>query len=353
MKFALKNKINDLDTFLLTDSSELIYIKENVLYNKGQNSIYDAKNEISGLKSSGEWICFNHTLESPKGFIGKYNDFQVFDKQIFKAIEKDCAYYGDRFSTTKLHLGETFTKVWNVEERLMVFMANNGFLVYTKDGININFCLDDSNLQLIWKYGLAAKYSWKQSADCIDGPSVKKQAEVIKFLGIYQTELWLVLNSGAILALDIKAGVESRHIKEGKMIKGESDFEGFKGCFGYHTVLDEKNGLIFNLSRHFYIEFDLNSNAEYFSSYSFKGSSLTHKLKLNCIGGFDMENIYGYEGSDNNRFAVFSRQQKEIIWNSEIEEAKGKFPAIRDLKYGGGKIYVLDHHNSLHIFQKD
>lgn len=353
MEFVLNNKINKLETFSLKDSGELIYIKENVLYDKDQKVLYDAQKEISGLKSSGEWICFNHTLEKPVGFVGNNSSFEIFDKQIIKDIKNNYVYYGDKFSTSKIQIGDVFTKVWTVEERLIFFTVSNGFLIYTKDDLNIKFCLDDSNLKLLWQYSLGAKYNWKQMADYIDEPPVEKEAKVIKFLGVYKNELWLVLNSGALLALNTETGEESRYIKNGKMIVGESDFEDFKGYFGYDTVLDEKDGLIFNLSRHFYTVFDINSKNDYFDSYSFKESSIKHKLNLNYIGGHDADRIFAYEGSDNNRFAVFDRAKKEIIWSGEIEDAKNKFPAIRSMKYGGDKIYVLDHNSTLHIFESE
>ena len=119
------------------------------------------------------------------------------------------------------------------------------------------------------------------------------------------------------------------------------------------TFLDEEKGIIFSLNLHFYIEYDLNSNKNHFDSYSFKSSSDKNGLHLNHIGGYDTENIYAYEGSKNNRFAVFSREKKEIIWSEEIPEAKDKFPAIRNLQYGAGKLYVLDHYNTLHIFEEE
>lgn len=206
--------------------------------------------------------------------------------------------------------------------------------------------------EYIWEYPLLSKYNYFKEADYQGEPPVEVQAEVIKFLGVYKNELWLVLNSG-LLALNIETGTETRYIKEGKMAVGEPFFEDFKGYFGYDTFLDEEKGIIFSLNLHFYIEYDLNSNKNHFDSYSFKDSSEKNGLHLNQIGGYDAENIYAYEGSKNNRFAIFSREKKEIIWSEEIPETQDKFPAIRDLQYGAGKIYVLDHYNTLHIFEEE
>ncbi|MFJ1474022.1 hypothetical protein ACILE9_07125 [Capnocytophaga cynodegmi] len=220
--------------------------------------------------------------------------------------------------------------------------------IFTDDLI----CRDIKTGNVLWQRDLGIKYNYFKEADYQGEPPVEVQAKVIKFLGVYKDELWLVLNSG-LLALDIKTGKETRYIKEGKMAFGEPFFEDFKGYFGYDTVLDEEKGIIFNLNLHFYIEYDLNSNKNYFDSYSFKESSQKNGLVLNYIGGYDAENIYAYEGSKNNRFAIFSRDKKEIISSGEILEAKDKFPAIRDLQYGAGKLYVLDHYNTLHVFEEE
>lgn len=304
-------------------------------------------------------------------FSNEFNDVKLFniDKSEIEDIkfnEKDISINNfQNFNTSnwivykQLNLLEVLAGIYSVDNHNIVYYKND-FYPYTILDNKIFGLLNKNNIFLYnhnglikWQYDLSTKYNWQQRADYIDEPDVEKQAEVIKFLGVYKNELWLVLNSGALLALNIETGTESRYIKEGKMIVGESDFENFKGYFGYDTVLDEESGLIFNLSRHFYLEYNLNSANSYFDSYSFKESSQEHKLNLNYVGGFDEEYIYSYEGSDNNCFAIFSRAKKEIIWSSEIEEVKGRFPAIRDLQYGAGKIYVLDHDNTLHIFEKE
>lgn len=256
-----------------------------------------------------------------------------------------CFYYGKAPRTYGILDCKEFKKMFEVKEVIGRNIIEN--YIFTDDLT----CRDIRNGNILWHYDLGTKYNYFKEADYQGEPPVEVQAEVIKFLGVYKNELWLVLNSG-LLALNIETGTETRYIKEGKMAVGEPFFEDFKGYFGYDTVLDEEKGIIFNLNLQFYIEYDLNANKNHFDSYSFKASSEKNGLHLNHIGGYDTENIYAYEGSDNNRFAIFSREKKEIIWSEEIPEVKDKFPAIRDLQYGTGKIYVLDHYNTLHIFDR-
>ncbi|MHC0443644.1 hypothetical protein, partial [Flavobacterium sp. 3-210] len=82
-----------------------------VLYDKDKKILFDVKEEISGLKSSEEWICFNHTLENPKGYLGKNSNFQIFEKKIIREMHNGHVYYGDKFSTTKVSIHDALTKI--------------------------------------------------------------------------------------------------------------------------------------------------------------------------------------------------------------------------------------------------
>lgn len=296
-----------------------------------------------------------------------FGDFYIHKNEIIvQSFYGDIIYKDKKYDGYYNYLNDNeFTYLNSNDDNLYLVDENNidrklnieqNFYQYKKYCIIIDknqiILKNLENPNPLWHYDLGTKYNYFKEADYQGEPPVEVQAEVIKFLGVYKNELWLVLNSG-LLALNIETGTETRYIKEGKMAVGEPFFEDFKGYFGYDTVLDEEKGIIFSLNLYFYIEYDLNANKNHFDSYSFKASSDKNGLHLNHIGGYDTENIYAYEGSDNNRFAIFSREKKEIIWSEEIPEAEDKFPAIRDLQYGAGKIYVLDHYNTLHIFEEE
>ncbi|GIJ92909.1 hypothetical protein CAPN001_21110 [Capnocytophaga stomatis] len=338
----LRRKIKSIKTYLL-NKGIVIIDNEIVSLKNGAKTIienayrlFDLENEILVLDDENKPYVFNEELE----LINKISDFEVsFAKYPFI-----CFYYGKAPRIYGVLDCIKFKKNFEVKEEIGRNIIEN--YIFTDDLI----CRDIRTGNVLWQYNLGKKYNYFKEADYQGEPPVEVQAEVIKFLGVYKDELWLVLNSG-LLAINIDTGTETRYIKEGKMALGEPFFENFKGYFGYDTVLDEEKGIIFNLNLHFYIEYDLNSNKNYFDSYSFKDSSQKNGLVLNYIGGYDAENIYAYEGSKNNRFAIFSRDKKGIIWSGEIPEAKDKFPAIKDLQYGAGKLYVLDHYNTLHIFE--
>ena len=343
------NTINDVRRFTLGKDS-LWWNSSSKIFNQEKGCILDSKIHLQTIKYENS--CFFISDNEGNSYLFEKNLIKFLKEVFILKILNENFLLAETLKGTELFDIKSEKYTFLFEDRIFYYTVENNILYY-KDKQLIYAYSFDSN-EILWAFdNLVKKYNWMQKSIYEGEPEEEKQAEVIKFLGVYKNELWLVLNNGALLALDIETGTESRYIKEGKMIVGESDYEDFKGYFGYDTVIDEENGLIFNLSRHFYLEYNLKSDNSYFDSYSFKESSLKNQLNLNYIGGFDEKYIYSYEGSSNNRFAIFSRAKKEIIWSSEIEEVKGKFPAIRDLQYGAEKIYVLDHDNTLHIFEKE
>lgn len=351
--FAESEKINNIKSFLnnnfgeiLIDTERKIFHNRNFIADKVDSSYFNLiLGKLIYVKNENTFID-NKVLEK----ITYIKECKARNKIILSGeLEIDYPDVSCNYYIYDLETEEIFN-LFNFKNLFDLISFEDNIIFGTKQEIVLYPFSQKFNP--LWHYDLGTKYNYFKEADYQGEPPVEVQAEVIKFLGVYKNELWLVLNSG-LLALNIETGTETRYIKEGKMAVGEPFFEDFKGYFGYDTVLDEEKGIIFSLNLHFYIEYDLNSNKNHFDSYSFKASSEKNELHLNHIGGYDAENIYAYEGSKNNRFAIFSRDKKEIIWSEEIPEVKDKFPAIRNLQYGAGKIYVLDHYNTLHIFEKE
>lgn len=354
--------------FLIAKKDNVIKIipfKESYVYSSSDDSLfYEDTLLIKNIDGASIYKISDNLIQifdTEKGYYYLNDRFNVVKSNFYIIPNKKYKFLIAQASPIRISMGVYKKSIYFLnenltnEEGLIIDDNYNDLITYTEKILilgnrNELYGYNIQPFNPLWHYDLGTKYNYKE-ADYQGEPPVEVQAEVIKFLGVYKNELWLVLNSG-LLALNIETGTETRYIKEGKMAVGEPFFEDFKGYFGYDTFLDEEKGIIFSLNLHFYIEYDLNSNKNHFDSYSFKASSEKNGLHLNQIGGYDTENIYAYEGSDNNRFAIFSREKKEIIWSEEIPESKDKFPAIRDLQYGAGKIYVLDHYNTLHIFDR-
>lgn len=355
--------------FLIAKKDNVIKIipfKESYVYSSSDDSLfYEDTLLIKNIDGASIYKISDNLIQifdTEKGYYYLNDRFNVVKSNFYIIPNKKYKFLIAQASPIRISMGVYKKSIYFLnenltnEEGLIIDDNYNDLITYTEKILilgnrNELYGYNIQPFNPLWHYDLGTKYNYFKEADYQGEPPVEVQAEVIKFLGVYKNELWLVLNSG-LLALNIETGTETRYIKEGKMVVGEPFFEDFKGYLGYDTFLDEEKGIIFSLNLHFYIEYDLNSNKNHFDSYSFKASSKKNGLHLNHIGGYDAENIYAYEGSDNNRFAIFSREKKEIIWSEKIPEAEDKFPAIRDLQYGAEKIYVLDHYNTLHIFEK-
>lgn len=239
---------------------------------------------------------------------------------------------------------------WHFESGInKSYFFKNSFII---NFLNKVIYISIDNGSALWQFSNLSNYNWIQKSIYENEPSYLKEAEVIKFLGVYKNLLWIVLNSGSLLALDSNSGKAKKHIHQGKPNK-EVVKPLNNAWFLYDTFIDEKEGKINNLNQDFYLEYDLEKEEDFFEYSTFSESSVQFGLELNKIAGYDEENIYAYEGGDNNRFAIFSREKKEIVWSGEIEEVKGQFPALLDVKYSNNKLYVLDKKNTLHIFEKE
>jgi len=239
---------------------------------------------------------------------------------------------------------------WRIESGVAKsYFFQKYFIIYESKKAS---CISIDNGALIWQFSELSNYNWQQKSVYQDESPYEVKAEVIIFLGVYNNLLWLVLNRGSLLALDINTGEVKKHIFQGKSI-GTFPKILENAAFSIYSFLDEQEGKIVSLFQEFYLEYDLEKLDDYFEYSSFAESSKKFGLGLNRIGGHDAEYIYAWEDGGNNRFAIFSREKKEIIWCGEIPEVKGLFPALLDVKYGAGKLYVLDKNNTLHIFEKE
>ena len=351
--YIRNNSIPGVNSYIVKANYLYITDKHNVFEYYSNKKLFKSVVHLQYFKKHNDIVFINDN----------YGKGYVISELLYSFLNEPIIYFIDNIYIIYIRKNETKITVFKdtINQNIIGEIPENSTVFYVESNKYIRKNFENNLVEVflfpkgvsLWSYNLEKRYNWFQRADYVNEPTEEKVAEVTKILGVYNDELWLVLNSGAILSLNIETGKESRFINEGKMMLGESDFENFKGYFGTDTVLDKKKGLIFNLNRHFYIEYNLKSNQIQFESYSFKELFLTHQLNLNYIGGFDEENIYAYEGSDNNCFAIFCRLQKKIIWYGEIEEVKGKFPAIRDMQFDAGKIYLLDHYCTLHIFEKE
>ncbi|MCB9275923.1 MAG: hypothetical protein H6564_17895 [Lewinellaceae bacterium] len=205
----------------------------------------------------------------------------------------------------------------------------------------------------IWQYTLPKEYSWAPSSTSQE----TRPATIAQIVGVYKDTLWLVVicDDIMLLGLDLQTGRERYHITEPvKYPTTWSEEERKrKRPFGNGTQIDAQSGILFGGFNHYYGEVELEAAEPAYHLYDIQESTELHGLRMNQFGAWEGDNIYFWEGANNNRFGIFSRKEKAVIWSGQIEEAQNTMPAIRQLDFSDGKLYVLDHHFTLHIFEQE
>lgn len=170
----------------------------------------------------------------------------------------------------------------------------------------------------------------------INGES--KKMDLQDFIGIHNDLFYIKAGTNLILGINV--------------ISGRIEFE-CKYIDDYLVLdnlrIDKTNNCIFSIGPNHYIEFDL-INSSYELS-DFTQQTAKHQIETTRLGGWSRNYLYFWEGSTNNKFGEFSRDHKTITWSKTIEEVEGKFPAIKSVQYGKGKLYINDYNSKLHIYE--
>lgn len=183
----------------------------------------------------------------------------------------------------------------------------------------------------IWdlNLGILGKYS-------INGEL--KIMNIQKIIGVFNECLYVKAGTQILLGINIYTGnieFESRY-KEDFLVLDNLKIDELKNC-------------IFSIGPRHYIEFNLDDAT--YKLFSHAEQTIDFGIETTRLGGWETNDIYFWEGSTNNKFGQFSRELKTINWTKSIDEVEGKFPAIKELKYGLGKLYINDHNNRLHVYR--
>ncbi len=206
---------------------------------------------------------------------------------------------------------------------------------YLDDGKINGYDLSDGSL--IWVFDFVALGTWQDYDDR------EKQTQVNKILGIYDDKIYLYLNSGKILILDIKSGEKIAILKNDKHSKFDT--------FGNSIELDIKNRKLIQLANQDLIEVDLESlevnqtAIEDMKSFGLENFSLIV---------FDSDFIF-FTDKNHQTLGALNRVTYKIDWTHKLSQqgiSESEQPRYgRDLKLKGDRLYVLDNKNTLHIFE--
>jgi hypothetical protein len=220
--------------------------------------------------------------------------------------------------------------VWETSDLFREYSIIDGFLfvIYQND-----LCrLDSYSGEVLWRLDLG-KYNLE-----ID-PSKVYDRRIKQAIGIFDGVFFIQIGVNIILGVDVLSGKEAfRHEYDRKK------------WFFVNLSIDKSTGTLFNLGYLHYFELHIPSGQ--FEIFPLAEQTKKFQIETNRIGGWQGDRIYFWEGSTNNRFAIFERSSRSIIDVGVIEERADMFPAIRDIKYWNHKIYVLDPSETLNIFEE-
>ncbi|MBM0655577.1 hypothetical protein JMN12_03195 [Capnocytophaga genosp. AHN8471] len=188
--------------------------------------------------------------------------------------------------------------------------------------------------------------------------------EVEQFVGIYNNILWVYIERGGFIGLDIQTG-ELKHrilgIPKGNLLgKVDSyvDSEEFYIFYRAKFILDEKKGIIIGLIADRFFEIDLNKEKITPMLYGMWDKMEKMNLKKYGVNGNTslQEDLLYFYNDKELQFGILDINTKEIIYISEpiaVVERDDSFTRLRDLKVSENKVYILDSNHTLHIFERE
>ena len=213
--------------------------------------------------------------------------------------------------------------------------------------------------QFLWEFSLASLGKGKDY-----NTDEEFDYEVEQFVGIYNNILWVYIERGGFIGLDIQTG-ELKHrilgIPKGNLLgKVDSyvDSEEFYIFYRAKFILDDKKGIIIGLIADRFFEIDLNKEKVTPMLYGMWDKMEKMNLKKYGVNGntsLQGDLLYFYNDKEL-QFGILDINTKEIIYVSEpiaVVERDDCFTQLKDLKVSENKVYILDSNHTLHIFERE
>ncbi len=303
--------INDFISIITTDGNCLIYKN----HNKGNYT--NIEGMFSGLCFySGNELFLNEGFTSRVIDINSYNSLKISCKvEIVKgnriiASEKEER---QRYLISRLMNQSTEWKI-PLKKGKHILLEQN-ILVnskYLDDGVLYGY--DLYNGLLIWTFEISRLGKW------IDYDGTEKKIQVEKLLGSYKGKVYLYLNSGKILLLDIESGK--------KICVLENDKDSNYNTFGNSIELDVENNSLVQLAKQDLIEIDLTSSeVSQTPIEAMKSSTLENYSYI----PFDSDNIY-FTDKNNQTLGALNRKTHKLDWIHKLSQ-EGQSQSVQP-RYG-------------------
>ena len=354
--------------------NKVIPFKEGIIYSLlNDNLLYDNTLLMKGIDGTSIYKISDSLI-------------QVFDK------EKGCYYIDENFNIIKSNYflianeNSKYLIAWANAVKISRGVYNRSICLLENDLVNVKEIILEENYQylktytndvlitsskdvilgyhifptnLLWEFPLA---SLGKSKDY--NTDEEFDYEVEQFVGIYNNILWVYIERGGFIGLDIQTG-ELKHrilgIPKGNLLgKVDSyvDNEEFYIFYRAKFILSEKKGIIIGLIADRFFEIDLNKEKITPMLYGMWDKMEKMNLKKYGVSGntsLQGDLLYFYNDKEL-QFGILDINTKEIIYVSEsiaVVERDDSFTRLRDLKVSENKVYILDSNHTLHIFERE
>lgn len=354
--------------------NKVIPFKEGIIYSSlNNNLLYDNTLLMEGIDGTSIYKISDSLI-------------QVFDE------EKGCYYIDENFNIIKSNYflianeNSKYLIAWANAVKISRGVYNRSICLLENDLVNVKEIILEENYQylktytndvlitsskdvilgyhifptnLLWEFpfsslGKGKDYNTDEEFDY----------EVEQFVGIYNNILWVYIERGGFIGLDIQTG-ELKHrileIPKGNLLgKVDSyvDSEEFYIFYRAKFILDEKKGIIIGLIADRFFEIDLNKEKITPMLYGMWDKMEKMNLKKYGVSGntsLQGDLLYFYNDKEL-QFGILDINTKEIIYISEpiaVVERDDSFTRLRDLKVSENKVYILDSNHTLHIFERE
>ena len=268
-----------------------------------------------------------------------YRATPVLENTFFATKKTDTAKYG--------YLDLTSANFHNIGEGISFALPQCGMGFGQKENTLIGYSLTDG--EFLWRFNDFEKFE--------DLRQEEHDGAMRELLGCTKNSIWLSTNSGALIELDLKTGLSLTTIGFAETELPQFPFivsEGDHIPYGELMQLDQQKEEIFGLRDHYFFHVDLTAKdlrRQYFNiGTSMNAYGINAKYR-NTEYPYDESYIYFCDDRQG-KIGVFDRKRKEVVWSTQLDIEQEGIAQILEMKFANNRWYVLDRHNTLHIFEK-
>ena len=354
--------------------NKVIPFKEGIIYSLlNDNLLYDNTLLMKGIDGTSIYKISDSLIQvfdEEKGCYYIDENFNIIKSNYFLIANENSKYLIAWANAVKISRGVYNRSICLLENDLVnvkeiILEENylyletytNDVLITSNKDVILGYHIFPTNF--LWEFPLASLGKGKDY-----NTDEEFDYEVEQFVGIYNNILWVYIERGGFIGLDIQTG-ELKHrilgIPKGNLLgKVDSyvDSEEFYIFYRAKFILDEKKGIIIGLIADRFFEIDLNKEKITPMLYGMWDKMEKMNLKKYGVSGntsLQGDLLYFYNDKEL-QFGILDINTKKIIYISEpiaVVERDDCFTQLKDLKVSENKVYILDSNHTLHIFERE